>query len=524
MPDREDAELVVAVREGSELAFADLYDRYSDRIHDFCHSILRDRHEAGDAMQQTFLMAIENIGKLREPEKLKAWLYAIAKNDCYHRIRKRQRESPTESFEEVVPTTSQPERVAEQDDLQEVVWSAAAGLAVRDRTLLDLHLRQGLDGQELADAMGVKPSQVYVLMSRLKDQVERSLGALLVARAGRRDCPELDELLSTWDGLLTPLIRKRIARHVDNCEICDERRRQLASPLALLSAVAVVPAPSLLRGVFVERARAQKFGRPVARRREIAHQTSFDRRGFPKEGSINTPAIVAIAAALVIAVGVVVGAFSISSPRAQPVVSTSSTHQSEVTTTSTQHTGTKTTTSTQQSKVTTTTDPASASTLPTTSHGTKSAPPVVPGGLQKISVPNVVGDTQQSACAALVSSDLVCGTESAQSSSTTASGLVLGSSPAAGQGVAPASSVNLIVSSGLPMVVVPNVLEESAGTAQSQLEQLGLAVAETSTLTCGGTPSGDVLSQSPSAGTSVPENSLVNLTICQYSLTAMVGG
>jgi RNA polymerase sigma factor (sigma-70 family) len=343
MPYREDAELVVAVRDTNEQAFADLYDRYSDRIHDFCHSILRDRHEAGDAMQQTFLMAIENIGKLREPEKLKAWLYAIAKNDCYRRIRKRQRESPTESLEELVPARSQPERVAEQDDLQEVVWSAAAGLAVRDRMLLDLHLRQGLDGQELADAMGVKPSQVYVLMSRLKDQVERSLGALLVARAGRRDCPELDELLSTWDGRLTPLIRKRISRHVDNCEICGERRRQLASPLALLSAVTIVPAPSLLRGVFVERAKAQKLDTRAAKRAKAAHQTSFDRRGFPKEGSINAPAIVGIAAALVIAVGVLAGAFSLSS-HSQPVVSTSSTHQSEVTTTSTPHAGTATTT------------------------------------------------------------------------------------------------------------------------------------------------------------------------------------
>ena len=379
MPYREDAELVVSVREGSEQAFADLYDRYSDRIHDFCHSILRDRHEAGDAMQQTFLMAIENIGKLREPEKLKAWLYAIAKNDCYRRIRKRQRESPTESFEDVVPTRGQPERVAEQDDLQEVVWSAAAGLAVRDRMLLDLHLRQGLDGQELADAMGVKPSQVYVLMSRLKDQVERSLGALLVARAGRRDCPELDELLSTWDGRLTPLIRKRISRHVDNCEICAERRRQLASPLALLSAVTIVPAPSLLRGVFVERAKAHKFGTPEARRVKTPHKTSFDRRGFPKEGSVNAPAIVAFAAALVIVFGVVTAAFSISGPRSQPVVSTRSTHQSEVTTTSTQHTGTTTTTGTKGAISTpkSTTTPSGHRSLTPLTTGTANTTPVV---------------------------------------------------------------------------------------------------------------------------------------------------
>lgn len=40
----------------------------------------------------------------------------------------------------------------------------------------------------------------------------------------------------------------------------------------------------------------------------------------------------------------------------------------------------------------------------------------------------------------------------------------------------------------------------------------------------GRTPSGDVVNQSPSAETSVPKNSLVNLTICQYKHRAIAGG
>jgi len=38
-----DAELVAAFRAGDRDAFADIYDRYADRIHDFCHSMLRNR-------------------------------------------------------------------------------------------------------------------------------------------------------------------------------------------------------------------------------------------------------------------------------------------------------------------------------------------------------------------------------------------------------------------------------------------------------------------------------------------------
>ena len=82
------------------------------------------------------------------------------------------------------------------------------------------------------------------MLSRLRDQVERSLGALLIARLGREDCEELDAILQGWDGKFSPLLRKRVARHVDGCDVCRERRAAVASPMALLAAAPFMPAPS----------------------------------------------------------------------------------------------------------------------------------------------------------------------------------------------------------------------------------------------------------------------------------------
>ena len=124
--------------------------------------------------------------------------------------------------------------------------AAAAGLGPRDQVVLDLHLRQGLEGQELGDAIGVSASHAYVLVSRLRDQVERSLGALLVARQGREDCPELAAVLDGWDGRFTPVWRKRVARHADGCAVCSDRRRRLLSPAGLLG---VAPAFALPAGM-----------------------------------------------------------------------------------------------------------------------------------------------------------------------------------------------------------------------------------------------------------------------------------
>jgi RNA polymerase sigma factor (sigma-70 family) len=250
---RDDAELVRAAAAGDRGAFAAIYDRYADRLHDFCWSVLRDRDEAADATQDAFLVAAERLGQLRDPERLRPWLYAVARSQALRRVRARSRVAPEEEMTELPDPASGPEQAAERSDLRELVWNAAAGLSERDRALLDLHLRHGLEGAELGQAMGVEPGHAYVLLNRLRDQVERSLGALLVARLGRDDCPDLAAILSGWDGRFTPLIRKRVARHVDACDVCGERRRTAASPLALLAAVPPMPAPAFLRDRVLER-------------------------------------------------------------------------------------------------------------------------------------------------------------------------------------------------------------------------------------------------------------------------------
>ncbi len=246
MSERTDTELVTGVLAGDREAFAAVYDRYADRLHDFCWSVLRDREEAADAVQDTFVLAAQRLAQLNDPERLRPWLYAVARSVALRRVRARKR-VVLDEVGDMADTDPGPHRAAEQEALRDLVWTAAAGLSERDRALLDLHVRQGMEGAELGEAMGVSANHAYVLLTRLRDQVERSLGALLIARLGRADCQELDALLSGWDGRFSPLMRKRVARHVDACDVCTERRRVAVSPFALLAAVPLLPAPLLLK-------------------------------------------------------------------------------------------------------------------------------------------------------------------------------------------------------------------------------------------------------------------------------------
>ena len=252
-----DADLVAGVLAGDRDAFAQVYDKYADRLHDFAYSMLRQREDAMDAVADAFVTTAERLDQLRDPDRLRPWLYSVVRRECLRRLKSRSRTSygGDDDLLDLPDQAAGPETMAEQKALQALVWDAAAGLNERDRAMLDLHLRQGLEGAELGEAMGMSADNAYVGLSRLRDQVERSIGALLVARTSQHTCGDLDGVLGDWDGEFTPLVRKRVARHVDKCAACTRRRALVASPAALLAGVPAFAAPAMLRDRVLEDSR-----------------------------------------------------------------------------------------------------------------------------------------------------------------------------------------------------------------------------------------------------------------------------
>lgn len=244
-----DAVLVERVLTADREAFATVYDRYGAKLFDFAYAMLRHREDAADAVADSFVLFAERLPQLRDPDRLRPWLYAIVRSECLRRLKARKRIAygDDEQLIEMADDAIAPEQAAEQSALRQLVWDAAAGLADRDRALLDLHLRQGLEGAELGEAMGTTAANAYVMLNRLRAQVERSLGALLISRLGRGDCVELGKVLGDWDGSFSVLVRKRVARHIEGCPVCAALRSKIVSPWTLLAAVPAFPAPLLLR-------------------------------------------------------------------------------------------------------------------------------------------------------------------------------------------------------------------------------------------------------------------------------------
>ena len=245
-----DADLARASAAGDTRAFAAIYDRYADRLHDFCAGMLADRDGAADCVQDVFCIAATELPKLRDPDRLRPWLYSIARNEALRRIRQRRRETPSEELPETESAEPGPETLAARLELGDLIADAAGGLSDRDRAVLELAFRHGLNGPCLAEALGISPTNANTVVHRLRETIQRSLGALLVSRRCRNlgGCAELTATLDGWDGQFNVLMRKRISRHIESCDVCEEERRRLVSPVALLGAApAFVPAPAWLR-------------------------------------------------------------------------------------------------------------------------------------------------------------------------------------------------------------------------------------------------------------------------------------
>ncbi|MDR3663072.1 MAG: RNA polymerase sigma factor [Mycobacterium sp.] len=190
-----DADLVGAAAAGDRSAFAEIYDRYADRLYDFCVRITGDS-DAADCVQETFFKAAVDLPGLRDPDKLRPWLYSIARHQALRTLRARKRETATDTLPDEESADAGPDVLAARNELAELIRQAEGGLSGGDRQVLDLAYRHGLTAPELAQTLGVSNAAAKKMVQRLRDTVERSLGALLVIRqaaaaviAGRQTLP-----------------------------------------------------------------------------------------------------------------------------------------------------------------------------------------------------------------------------------------------------------------------------------------------------------------------------------------------
>jgi RNA polymerase sigma factor (sigma-70 family) len=277
-----DGEMVAAIVSGDPAALAATYDHYAPALYGYCRSLLSDPAEAADAVQDTFVVAVAKLSGLRDPSRLRPWLYAVARNECHRRLHGPHSAAPfDDDATGIRARTADFGAALEQAEVRELVWSALAGLEPGDQEIVELTLRHEFYGADLADALGVPRNQAHALASRAQNRFEAALGALMISRSGQESCPELAEILVGWDGELSSAVRRQVRRHLGSCPMCEAQRRRQVNPTALLGMLPPAVLPAGLRyqvlGLTSDKAAdAVGYCTDVARRAE-----PFNRAGFP---------------------------------------------------------------------------------------------------------------------------------------------------------------------------------------------------------------------------------------------------
>ncbi|GAA2123658.1 RNA polymerase sigma factor [Actinomadura napierensis] len=271
----DDLRLAESLRAGDVIALTEVYDAYAPFIYDYCHGLLRDRVEAAGALRNCVIAAREHAGRLAEPDRLRGWLYAIARKECM-----RRRDSPNRHVGQEAPEAEDDlsaEQLARREERRLLAHSALTALSGRQREAIDLSIRHELDEVDLSGIFGMPLEETLELVERSRLDLDAAIRASLIAQNHWKDCPSVAALTESWP--LAPQTATSLVRHVASCPVCTEMQTPPLPADRLLSVLPIAAIPADLRLDVLTAATAEDR---AGNRRAIAAWTEpFDEYGWP---------------------------------------------------------------------------------------------------------------------------------------------------------------------------------------------------------------------------------------------------
>jgi len=174
-----DAELVRAAQRGDARSLGILLERHQAPLYALALNILGRGPEAQDAVQDTFLVALSSIDRLREPEAVGGWLHSILRNLCYTRLRKVHGEvlldEPAASPGRA-PSELSAEETVDRLALREWVWTALSKLPEALRVTAMLRYFGSYPSyEEISAILGVPIGTVGSRLSQVKVKLANAL-------------------------------------------------------------------------------------------------------------------------------------------------------------------------------------------------------------------------------------------------------------------------------------------------------------------------------------------------------------
>ena len=185
------AEIVREAQQGSLESFHRLYNFYSKAIYNFIWRLVGESADAEDLTQETFLKAHSELKKLRDPAQFKYWLYRIARNEVYQKLRKSQRATVVSIDDEEVSyydfledesSGLDPESQVLSLELNRVIHQALDGMVPKYRDVFILAVFQKESYEDISKIVGRSLLSVKTDIYRARLAVKERLNKYLKQR------------------------------------------------------------------------------------------------------------------------------------------------------------------------------------------------------------------------------------------------------------------------------------------------------------------------------------------------------
>jgi RNA polymerase sigma-70 factor, ECF subfamily len=176
-----DAGLVQALRQGEPAATEQLVNTYGDRVYRLAIRITGLNEDAEEVAQDALWTAARKIDMFKGDAAFGSWLYRIAANAAYQKLRSRKTKSREIAFEDLMPAIDEETRHFEpsddwsqrvdeqavQSELRGILEEAIEALPPDYRTALVLHDVEGMSNPDIAETLGIS-------LPAVKSRVHRS--------------------------------------------------------------------------------------------------------------------------------------------------------------------------------------------------------------------------------------------------------------------------------------------------------------------------------------------------------------
>lgn len=152
---------------GDSDALAILIDKYKDIAYNLALSIVKNREDAKDITQDSFLKVLENINRFRSDSKFSTWLYKIVYNQSIGFVNKENRINSVD-FSVLVDTSIEHEN--QEDNIQDL-YKAINLLDDTDRNVIMLFYLAEKSIKEIVQITGLSVSNIKVILHRARKKL-----------------------------------------------------------------------------------------------------------------------------------------------------------------------------------------------------------------------------------------------------------------------------------------------------------------------------------------------------------------